>query len=141
MADPASIVGLVIQAIEVASAIYKYGKQVKSANSEVNNLLGELFALKAILEQTGKDQLDSQVYKSESFRGALDKANTVLKGLLDELEKRKLRGKSFWKQLGWPERRARMQEHIDQLERLKTYFILVVMNDNTYAANILLGPS
>ncbi|RJE23124.1 ankyrin repeat protein [Aspergillus sclerotialis] len=131
MADPVSIAGLILQAIEAASAIYKYGKQVKSANSEVSNLLGELFALKAILEQMRKDQLDSQAYKSESFRGALDKANTVLKEILGELEKRKLRGKSFWKQLGWPERRVKMQENIDQLERLKTYFILIVMNDNT----------
>ncbi|KAF7593223.1 hypothetical protein BBP40_011764 [Aspergillus hancockii] len=139
--DPLSITGLVLQVIEVAAEVYKYGKEVQNASKEMRELFGELFALKAILEQISKERQDPPPYTQDStptetpssdpFLQGLLKANTVLKEILEDLQKRQNRGQSFFKQLGWPGRKAKLQENITQLERLKSYFILVMMNENS----------
>ncbi|PYI04395.1 putative ankyrin repeat-containing protein [Aspergillus sclerotiicarbonarius CBS 121057] len=141
MADPLSIIGFVVQAIDVATELYRYGKEVKDAHNEIRELFGELFALKAILEQIEKNQQDALVYDSHSpqsmslkpFQDALTEASTVLKEILDDLESRREKGTSVWRHLAWPERKARLKENI-MLERLKTYFILAMMNDRSWAS-------
>lgn len=141
MADPLAITGLILQVIETAGQVYRYCKDVKNADNEIRELFGELFALKAVLEQMSREQqgtLDiqdpksAQSLSSESFRHALLSANGVLKDILDDLMKRQARGKSFFKQLGWPGKKEKLQDSIVQLERLKSYFILVMVNENSY---------
>ena len=143
MADPISIIAFVIQAIDVASQVYRYGKEVKDAHNEIRELFGELFALKAILEQIGKSQQDALVcdpltppsMSLKSFQEALKEASTVLKEILDDLENRRGKGTSVWRHMGWPERKAKLTENIARLERLKTYFILAMMNDRSWVVN------
>ncbi|KNG89399.1 putative ankyrin repeat-containing protein [Aspergillus nomiae NRRL 13137] len=140
MADPLAITGLILQVIETAGQVYRYCKEVKNADNEIRELFGELFALKAVLEQMSKerqgtlnieDPKSAQALSSESFRHALLSANGILKDILDDLMKRQLRGKSFFKQLGWPGKKEKLQDSIVQLERLKSYFILVMVNESS----------
>ncbi|RAK99927.1 uncharacterized protein BO80DRAFT_465655 [Aspergillus ibericus CBS 121593] len=139
MADPLSIIAFVVQAIDVATEVYRYGKEVKDAHNEIRELFGELFALKAILEQIEKNQQGALGYdphapqsmSSKPFQDAMREASTVLKEILDDLESRQAKGTSVWRHLGWPERKAQLKENIARLERLKTYFILVMMNDKS----------
>ncbi|EAW10805.1 uncharacterized protein ACLA_052780 [Aspergillus clavatus NRRL 1] len=136
MADPLSIAGLLLQAIEIAGKVYDFAKQVKDAKSEIRELFGELFALKAVFEQMRIERIADSSLKSDTspspFRDALLKANTVLEEILEDLMSRSLR-QSRLSRLGWPGRKASLQGSIAQLERLKTYFILVIMNDKTTA--------
>ncbi|GAB1197943.1 hypothetical protein APSETT444_007249 [Aspergillus pseudonomiae] len=143
MADPLAITGLILQVIETAGQVYRYCKEVKNADNEIRELFGELFALKAVLEQMSKerqgtlnieDPKSAQALSSESFRHALLSANGILKDILDDLMKRQLRGKSFFKQLGWPGKKEKLQDSIVQLERLKSYFILVMVNESSSTA-------
>ncbi|KAM0106959.1 hypothetical protein ACP6JB_007370 [Aspergillus fumigatus] len=66
---------------------------------------GELFALKAILEQMQADHSDEKGVQagasSSSFQDALLKANTVLEEILDDLQRRTTRQSRLAK-LGWP---------------------------------------
>lgn len=140
MADPLSIAGLLLQAIEIAGKVYDFAKQVKDAKSEIRELFGELFALKAVFEQMRIERIADSSLKSDTspspFRDALLKANTVLEEILEDLMSRSLR-QSRLSRLGWPGRKASLQGSIAQLERLKTYFILVIMNDKTYVSPTL----
>ncbi|BAE62433.1 unnamed protein product [Aspergillus oryzae RIB40] len=140
MADPLAITGLILQVIETAGQVYRYCKEVQNADNEIRELFGELFALKAVLEQMSRekqgpldiqDPKSAQAISSESFRHALLSANGVLKDILDDLMKRHIKGKSFIKQLGWPGKKEKLQDSIVQLERLKSYFILVMVNENS----------
>ncbi|KAE8381438.1 hypothetical protein BDV26DRAFT_278821 [Aspergillus bertholletiae] len=140
MADPLAITGLILQVIDTAGQVYRYCKQVKNADNEIRELFGELFALKAVLEQMSKerqgaldiqDPKSPQALSSESFRHALLSTNGILTNILDDLMERQLRGKSFFKQLGWPGKKEKFQGSIIQLERLKSYFILVMVNESS----------
>ncbi|KAH1897478.1 hypothetical protein KXV31_002331 [Aspergillus fumigatus] len=97
---------------------------------------GELSALKAILEQMQADHSDEKGVQagasSSSFQDALLKANTVLEEILDDLQRRTTRQSRLAK-LGWPSKKGDLEGSIAQLERLKTYFILVILNDRSVA--------
>ncbi|RHZ46624.1 uncharacterized protein CDV56_102556 [Aspergillus thermomutatus] len=121
MADPISILGLILQVAHTTKRVYDFAKQVRNADSEICELFGELFALKAILEQMQTDHGEKKAAQgpgSTPFRDALLKANTVLE-------------ESRLAKLGWPSRKGGLEGNIAQLERLKTYFILVILNDRS----------
>ncbi|PKX92396.1 uncharacterized protein P174DRAFT_512989 [Aspergillus novofumigatus IBT 16806] len=128
MADPISILGLILQVVHTTKRVYEFAKQVNNADSEIRELFGELFALKAILEQMQTDH--SEKNGTSTFRDALLKANTVLEEILDDLQRRTMRQSRLGK-LGWPGRKGALEGNIAQLERLKTYFILVILNDRS----------
>ncbi|KAF7160641.1 hypothetical protein CNMCM6106_008063 [Aspergillus hiratsukae] len=130
MADPVSITGLIIQTIEVVGKVWKYGNQVKDAHRDIRALLGELFALKAIIEQIEMDPHLTNVLSSKPFQETIPAATGTLKELIDDLESRMSRGQRFWRQLGWPERKAKLQGNIQQLERLKTSLIMALLKEN-----------
>ncbi|KAF7136773.1 hypothetical protein CNMCM5793_006242 [Aspergillus hiratsukae] len=130
MADPVSITGLIIQTIGVVGKVCKYSNQVKCAHDEIRELLGELFALKAIFEQIEKDPSLTRMLSSKPFQDTVPAATGTLEELIDDLESRMSRGERFWRQLGWPERKAKLQGNIQQLERLKTSLIMALLKDN-----------
>ncbi|KAF4203776.1 hypothetical protein CNMCM8927_008357 [Aspergillus lentulus] len=106
MADPVSTTGLIIQTIGVVGKVCKYGNQVKYAHHDIGELLGELFALKAIFEQIAKDPNLTKMLSSKPFQDTVPAAT------------------------GWPERKAKLQGNIQQLERLKTSLIMALLRDN-----------
>ncbi|GIC90547.1 uncharacterized protein Aud_006982 [Aspergillus udagawae] len=132
MADPISVLGLILQVVHTAKRVYDFAKQVNNADSEIRELFGELFALKAIVEQIQTDHIEEKGAKGvpSPFRDALFNANTVLEEILNDLQRRTMRQSRLAK-LGWPGRKGGLEGHIAQLERLKTYFILVILNDRS----------
>lgn len=138
MTDPISILGLILQVVHTTKRVYEFAKQVKNADSEIRELFGELFALKAILEQMQtehNEEKGAQVSGSSSFRDALLKANSVLEEILDDLQRRTMRQSRLAK-LGWPGKKGGLEGNIAQLERLKTYFILVILNDRSCVSRL-----
>lgn len=143
MAEPVSISSLVLQVAVVAGRVYDYGKQIKQAANDIRDLYAELLALKGILEQMEKENDDAinagqqeipRLFSSQPVHEALSKGHNLLKNLLDDLDGRQVQRSSLLgnlRNLGWPRTRTQFQEKVQQLERLKSYFILVMMRDTS----------
>lgn len=135
MADPMSIAGLIIQLIGTAKQVYDFGNSVKNARQDIQDLFGELFALKAVVEQIRVDNgslANDKLYitpQDGPLNNTWSYTRDLLTEILDDLVKRASRGQSPLKHLGWPGKRSELREKITKLERLKTYFILVLVND------------
>ncbi|KAH8703264.1 hypothetical protein BGW36DRAFT_84581 [Talaromyces proteolyticus] len=138
MADPLSISGLILQVITTAKTVYDYASQVKNAQKDIRELFGELFALKAIVDQIQMEKdatiKVTEIYfnntrSSDAFDKAMTDTRNLLQEILDDLVERALRGQSLLRNLGWPGKKTNLQEKVAKLERIKTYFILVLMND------------
>jgi hypothetical protein len=63
MADPLSIISLVIEVREIITSIIHYAKAVQDSRTEIHQLSGELFALKGILEHVSA-QVDPGEFKA-----------------------------------------------------------------------------
>ena len=162
------ISGLVISALavsfEIASTLYRYGKQVKEARKDIQLLSSELFGLIGVLEhlkaQYGSSLLDDEetlVDKSE-YAGLLQsssklelsdediaadpmqpqviQAESVLKQtieflqeLLRNLDEPKGRIATAVHLLRWPFKERDIKRHVKRLERVKTYFVLLLVTD------------
>lgn len=135
MADPISIAGLIIQLISTAKQAYDFGTSIKNAREDIQDLFGELFALKAIVEQIRTDDEpfpnDKRYMIPENgpFNNTWLYTRDLLTEILDDLVNRASRGQSSLNHIGWPGKKSELREKITRLERLKTYFILVLMND------------
>jgi hypothetical protein len=140
MADPISITGLILAIGGLINSAYKYGKQVKEANKEMTALYGELVALQGILShidvQQGEEKKDEsdtgimQLCHSQAFRDALLTSRGILHRLITNLEKMSSNNQALGK-LTWPLIKGHVKEDISRLERVKTYFLLVMMADNS----------
>jgi len=129
MPDPLSISGLVLQIGAIVTQIYAYTQQVKDAKEEIRELLIELLALKAILEQLGIMQDSLPILSSPPVRDALTTTNGILIAVLADLEEKRTRRSHAIQKLTWPQTKSGTYTQVVRLERLKSYFSLVLMND------------
>lgn len=129
-------------AFEVASTIYKYAKQVDSAKHEIQQLSNELFALIGVLERikmqqeeisSGKPTSGSNVLTQEDNQASLRKVMLESLEFLQELQDRlkipKSRFQAKLQRLAWPLKEGEVKQHLQRLERVKTYMILSLMTD------------
>lgn len=137
MADPASIVGILITVGQVLSSLYDYSASVKEARQDISDLSAELFALRAILEHIKRqyDTNNSHLQKNESSVLAreysdvapevLNSTGACLGALLERLEQPKSTIKKAFKSLTWPLDKTEVSKHVARLERLKSTLILI----------------
>ncbi len=133
MADPLSIAGLVLAVGGVIKSVVKYCSDVREAAKEIRalntELLGELFALQGALTQLGsKTALPSP--SGPEFELMLRCADQTLTSLAEYLtpgSSSKL-GQSVQK-LRWHWRKEDVQKHIQRIERIKVWFILLLTTD------------
>jgi hypothetical protein len=140
MADPISITGLILAIGGLINSAYKYGKQVKEANKEMTSLYGELVALQGVLSHIGLQQSEEtkdgpdprtkQLCASLAFRDALLTSDEILRSLIQNLDKRASTNQALGK-LTWPLIKGDVRDDISRLERVKSYFLLVMMTDNS----------
>jgi hypothetical protein len=140
MADPISITGLLLAVGNLINRAYKYGKQVKEANKEMTMLYGELVALQGVLlhidlQQSeeivdGSDLKIKQLCASQAFQDALLTSDEILRRLIQNLDKRASNNQALSK-LTWPLIKGDVKDDISRLERVKSYFLLVMMADNS----------
>src|SRR6266576_6112633 len=93
MVDPLSVTGVVLQIATVATKVYAYGQQVKDAKKEIRELLVEILALKAVLEQFETVQDASSLLSSPQGRDALSATNSLLDTILESLEEKQGRAR------------------------------------------------
>lgn len=149
--DPISISatmsGLVIAIEQIVGLIYKYGKGVRDARKEINQLCSELFALKAALEHIkmstestldiGEDDIsdsstlcDSTLFGTLEFQNMLSTTESLLTDLAKRLDRAPGRLNSVLHNLTWPLKKDDIKSEVQRLERLKSYFILATATDN-----------
>ena len=157
------ISGLVVTSLgicfEVASTLYSYGKQVKGARKDIQNLSNELFGLIGALEHLKIQQehkttqessllpplnyedIDIAQTKTNAGDGSADKTLQenvysvlrqtfeFLQELQQSLREPKGRLNATLHLMKWPLRESEVQRHLGRLERVKTYFILLLVTD------------
>ncbi len=141
----ASLSGLVLAITQLTSAIYNYGKEVKGAKAEISQLCSDLFALKGALEhmrlnlETSIDIDDDEkqtiapstsLVRTAEFNDMLSTTDTFIKSLSKSFNK-----SSGWRQalktsLAWPLKKDEIQNELQRLERIKSYFVLANTTDN-----------
>lgn len=138
MVDPISITSLILQIPDLAAKLYDYGKNVKDAKREFGLLYAELLALQAVLNQikaegdkkgTRSNRGLYDLLSSQPVLNALVMADTILKTILNDLNKLQASERRTLKSLTWPLGRSEIYKRITELERLKSTFVMVLMND------------
>jgi uncharacterized protein YPO0396 len=140
MADPISIVTLIADVSHIISSLMKYAKAVQSARSEIQKLNEELFALKGILEHLSQEmqrqrpehrQAESRdLFDRNVVMRVLEKTNEIIQSLIKGLETPETKSKSLKQKLKWPFSQKEADGHLAQLERVKSWLILVLMADH-----------
>lgn len=136
-------------AFEVASTIYNYAKAVHGARHEIQQLSNELFALIGVLERmkrqqdeisSGKLDLHPKAFAQEDnqagLRTVMQESLEFLQDLKDSLATPKSRFHARLQKLEWPLKESEVKQHVQRLERVKTYMILSLMTDEVLDSTI-----
>ena len=129
---------------EIVWTLHDYANLVKEAQDEICRLSKELFALKGVLEYidsrrqvlastNGADagtNNTKDIFSSDEFQGVLSSTILHLQCLLTTLQQPKGRLKRAISKLTWPLTKADFEDHIANLERVKSWFILTMMTDS-----------
>lgn len=135
--DPASIVGVIGVAAQALKLIKAYGDAVSDCRDEVASLRVELFCLKSALAQIERDVLLAPEHETAEFRWMLEEAHSLLVSLTESIQAGASRGSRLVQRLTWPLKRQHVKDLTGQLERMKTYFILVATSDTRDATRVL----
>ena len=133
MADPLSITGLVLAVGGVIKSVVQYCSHVREAAKEIRalntELLGELFALQGALTQLSSkaDPPNSSGPEFQLMLQAADQALATLAKYLTPGGTSKF-GQSLEK-LRWHWRKEDVQKHIQRIQRVKVWFILLLTTD------------
>lgn len=141
MADPVSITGLIFDVSRILSSLINYAKSVQSAKSDMRKLSEELFALKAILEHLSSEMPSgiskwlqpepASSHTREVMAKVLQSTNEFLQSLLRDLEPPKSNFKQLKQKLRWPFTQDQVNAHLAQLERVKSWLMLVLTSDHS----------
>ena len=139
----AELSGLIVTVLglsyELTSSLYTYARSVKSAKDDVGRLGAELFALVGALEHVKRqqEQNSSADPADEDTRNPnrimFQRVLQECLGFLQELHKSlviptgRLQAKMF--KLRWPFQENQTRQHIQRIERVKTYFVLSLTTD------------
>ena len=143
-------VSAIITIGEIIWTLHDYATLVKEAQDEICRLSKELFALTGVLEYiasrrqvlAGTNGADAgsnsakDIFSSDEFQGILSSTILHLHCLLTTLQQPKSRLKRTIHKLTWPLTKAEFEEHIINLERVKSWFILSMMTDSLLVAAV-----
>lgn len=140
MADPVSITGLILDVSRILSSLINYAKSVQGAKSDMRKLSEELFALKGILEHLSSEMPrgmskwlqtePASPYNREVMARVLHSTNEFLQSLLRDLEPPETKFKQLKQKLQWPFNQDQVNAHLVQLERVKSWLMLVLTSDH-----------
>ncbi|RKL31567.1 hypothetical protein BFJ72_g10971 [Fusarium proliferatum] len=146
MVDPISIIGLVGQISDLIQRAYNYGKAVHDAQSDMRKLYKELLGLKGALEQLEKLDIASaephvaDLIRSKEFRKTLSSTSELVGRLVENLSKKQTSSRRMNAFL-WPWVKDDVKADIQDLERVKTWFIVMLMAENSTQMKVLVLES
>ncbi|PNP84311.1 hypothetical protein FNYG_02336 [Fusarium nygamai] len=146
MVDPISIIGLVAQVSHLIQRSYHYGKAVHDAQNDMRKLYTELLALKGVLEQL--EELDiasaephiADLKHSKEFRKTLSSTSELVDRLMENLNKKQTSSRRVNAFL-WPWVKDDVKADIQDLERVKTWFIVMMMAESSTQMEVLMLES
>ncbi|KAF5663489.1 ZDHHC-type palmitoyltransferase 6 [Fusarium circinatum] len=121
MVDPISIIGLVGQISDLIQRAYNYGKAVHDAQSDMRKLYTELLV-------------------SKEFRKTLFLTSELVGRLVENLNKKQTSSRRVNAFL-WPWVKDDVKADIQDLERVKTWFIVMMMAENSTQMEVLMTES
>jgi len=130
MADPLSIAGLILAVGSAAQTVLSYALDAKDADQDISSLLTELLAVKGFLEQLHSDQQDGRAFQSLEFAELLQSGVRVIRDLESDLGQPVSKIRGVLRRLKWPLKKDDVQKHVERLERLKTYCLLVLVRQS-----------
>ena len=148
MMDPITAFGLITAVVDLLERAYDYGKAVRDAHSDMAKLTSELLGLKGALKQiqrlvadkdTGNDGMRN-ILQTNEFRDTVQSAKEVVERLAEKL----VRKQTFHQvahALQWPWIKDKVAADIQTLERVKSWFVLMMMSENLTEMKLLLKDS
>ena len=123
----ASIAGLAEIAFRIASALYQYSLDVKSAPEKSEQLRKELGDLQTVCKIVEKSV---EVWSSEGLPEALESQVACFKATLENMLQRTAPYKtSGIRKLTWPLSKSEIAEYIANIERFKSTLNLILNTD------------
>ena len=118
MAEPISLVGLVVTIVDVSHTLYEYVVAVKQAKNDIRRLSQELFAIKGTLDQFLIIQkLEDEGSQTDEL-GEMGKfTHETLNTIHKRLEKRKSKFGQAIQALAWPFNQSEVDKLVQALER------------------------
>jgi hypothetical protein len=134
MADPLSIIGLAITLVQVAASLYSYGTTISTRKEEIRRLLFECYALKGVLDSipgsSGKSiSRDARAVDEETWNSMASMTQDTLLAIQRRLQEPKGRLSAAKNALVWPFAKGDIDKYVVSLERSKSWFLMVMMND------------
>ncbi|KAF5240404.1 hypothetical protein FANTH_9664 [Fusarium anthophilum] len=146
MVDPISIIGLVGQISDLIQRAYNYGKAVHDAQSDMRKLYTELLGLKGVLEQLEKldiasaEQHIADLIHLKEFRKTLFSTSELVGRLVENLNKKQTSSRRVNAFL-WPWVKDDVKADIQDLERVKTWLIVMMIAENSTQMEVLMTES
>ena len=150
MADVSGLIMTVLGlSFNVTSMLYRYAKDVKGARGDIQQLSNELFALTGVLQhiklqkenfliEKPAEQSFSEELNQPGGREVLQECIEFLQELHQKLMVPESRFQAKIQRMKWPFQGDEMKQHLQRLERVKTYFMLALMSDEMFASTCLL---
>jgi len=115
-----SFVGLAGQVAQGVNYLYNFFESVRDAPSDIRSLAGDLKVLGEILDEVGRDGIESA-----PLTAALQRCKDVLADLESLVQKSKLtseqsKPRSVWSQMSTAFRNEKFRKHIEKLEGAKS---------------------
>jgi hypothetical protein len=113
--------------------LYAYGRDVKNARSDIDELTNELLVLQGVLKQV-QDRISPAaelISVEKDSRYMLRSTKQSLEFLLVKLEIPSSRIGKTIKYARWPLRKDEVSDHLRRFERLKSLLILVFLTENS----------
>jgi hypothetical protein len=126
MADPLSVAGLALSVVDVACKLHHYISTARGAKAEIRRLSLELFALKGAL-----DHFDVLKASAPNLAGMLRLTHDTLRSIEKRLEEPTSAVGKVVRSLTWPLKSAEVDKYVAALERSKTFFVMVIMQDTS----------
>lgn len=135
--DPITAFGLVTQVADLLQRAFLYGKAVHEAHGDMAKLSSELLSLKGALEQlqtlavpgTSVDESLRTILFSAEFRDTVVSTQVIVKRLIENLKKKQTSSRHINAAL-WPWVKEDVRSDIADLERVKSWFITMMMAEN-----------
>lgn len=127
MSDPLSITGLLFTIGQTVSVLYTYGRNVKNARSDIDELTNELLVLQGVLKQV--QAVSVSLEKDSGYM--LRSTKQSLEFLLYKLETPSSKIAKAIKYATWPLQKDEVADHLRRFERLKSLLILVFLAEDS----------
>ncbi|EAT82221.1 hypothetical protein SNOG_10827 [Parastagonospora nodorum SN15] len=121
MVEPLSLAGILIAIPPVAAALITIASDIKEARKDIQNLVGDLFTLKGVLEYVQSVRIisfdkEKHNFDSAQFDGLLHDAGSILAALKLSLKVGDSVVAQKWKSIKWHFKKTEVLEHRQRLE-------------------------